>query len=180
MGEVRLKEMEEMARVLDLTDLTVLDLPDGGLKDMDPIEIENVVRTHIERVQPDVVVSYPVHGISGFHDHLVTHAVVKRIFCEMKSQGVDFARRLAMNTLHATPGPDFPLTLHASTEEDIDCVMPIGPEDRAAQVDALACYKSYRAVIDRINPAGHTGDFQYFEIFAESHDPPLEDVTADM
>jgi LmbE family N-acetylglucosaminyl deacetylase len=35
MGEVRFREMQEVARVLGLTGMTVLDLPDSGLKEID-------------------------------------------------------------------------------------------------------------------------------------------------
>ena len=69
-----------MAKVLDLSGLTVLDLPDSGLKGLDPREIERVLGEQIVKIRPAVLVTYPVHGISGFHDHLVTHAVVKREF----------------------------------------------------------------------------------------------------
>ena len=80
MGEVRLKEMQEVARTLDLSGMTVLDLPDSGLKEMDPRDIEKVIADEMERIQPQVVVTYAVHGISGFHDNLVSQAVLKRVF----------------------------------------------------------------------------------------------------
>ena len=87
MGNARFDEMQRMAEVLGLADLTVHDLPDSGLKVLDPREIEYIVRSHIEHVRPAVVVTYPVHGISGFHDHLVTHAVTKRVLrCGMPAQ----------------------------------------------------------------------------------------------
>ena len=35
MGEVRYQEMLNVAKVLDLTEMTVLDLPDSGLKEME-------------------------------------------------------------------------------------------------------------------------------------------------
>jgi LmbE family N-acetylglucosaminyl deacetylase len=44
MGEVRYREMLEVEKVLDLTEMMVLDLPDSGLKEIDPREIEDVVK----------------------------------------------------------------------------------------------------------------------------------------
>ena len=84
MGEVRYKEMQAVAKVLDLTELTVLDLPDSGFKEMDPREIDATVAREIRRIRPDVVITYPVHGISGFPDHLVIHGEVKRVFLELR------------------------------------------------------------------------------------------------
>ena len=63
MGEVRYKEMLDVAKVLDMSGMTVLDLPDSGLKEMDPREIERVVAEHIQALEPQVVVTDAVHGI---------------------------------------------------------------------------------------------------------------------
>lgn len=43
MGEVRFNEMNEVAKVLGLTEMIVLDFPDSGLKELDPREIEKDV-----------------------------------------------------------------------------------------------------------------------------------------
>ncbi|MBC8146043.1 MAG: PIG-L family deacetylase, partial [bacterium] len=74
MGEVRYNEMLDVERTVCMTSMTVLDLPDSGLKELDPRELEKVVSDEIKRLQPDVVITYAVFGVSGFEDHLVTHA----------------------------------------------------------------------------------------------------------
>src|SRR3990170_2796887 len=56
MGAVRLAEMKQMAKVLDLSGLTVLDLPDSGLKGLDPREIERVLGEQIVKLRPAVLV----------------------------------------------------------------------------------------------------------------------------
>lgn len=178
MGEVRRREMEEVAEVLGLNGLTVLDLPDGGLKEMDPITIEAVVREEVERLRPDVLVTYAVHGVSGFHDHLVSHAVVKRVFCALRAEGAEHPRRLALFTLAESPVPDGPFTLSTSTPEEIDCAVPVSEHDLETARRALACYETYAEVIERADPLARVGDTVYFEIFQESHDPPLESLFA--
>ena len=107
MGEVRLQEMLEMEKELGLSGMMVWDYPDSGLKHLDPRILEQAIREHIEAVQPDILVSYAVHGISGFHDHLVAHAVVKRLYCELRDRGHPFLRRLALLTLPDGGGPVF-------------------------------------------------------------------------
>ncbi len=52
MGEVRYKEMLDVEKVLNLSGMNVLDLPDSGLKFMDPRDIEKVVQDEIERLKP--------------------------------------------------------------------------------------------------------------------------------
>jgi LmbE family N-acetylglucosaminyl deacetylase len=176
MGELRVREMEEMAKVLDLTSLTVLDLPDSGLKEMDPREIEVAVTRQLDELRPPLVVSYAAYGVSGFDDHLVTHAVVKRVYCELRESPDSYLRRLAFYTLSEVDESDRPVNLRPSRPEEIDCAMPLTDEDRQAQVEALGCYKSYQKVIESIDPAALCGDHQYFEVFQEDHKPPLADL----
>ncbi len=180
MGQVRFEEMQAVAQVLDLAGLFVKDLPDGRLKEEDPIAIENVVRQIVDRIRPTVIVTYPAHGISGFEDHLVTHAVVKRLFCELQARGSSYPRRLAFTTLETVPEGDRPLTLRTSTEDDIDCRMPVTEEGRDAQVRALNCYETYQEMIEKMRPAELLGKELVFEIYQEKHDPPLDDLLADL
>ena len=179
MGAVRYKEMREVEKLIGLSSMTVLDLPDGGLKEMDPRQIEAVVRKHIERLQPQIIVSYPVHGISGFHDHLVMHAVIKRLYLQMKDEGVRYLQRLAFITVEDGEGPavgtkDF--RLKHSNSQEIDCVLKLRPQDQEIMKKALDCYKTYQEVIEKINVINIVGDKLPFEIFNEEHNPPLKDL----
>jgi LmbE family N-acetylglucosaminyl deacetylase len=178
MGEVRHKEMLDVARVLDLTGLTVLDLPDSGLKEMDPREIESVVQEHLERVRPDIVVTYAVHGISGFHDHVVTHAVVKRAYVEARHR-VDSLRRLAFFTItddEAEQSTHFPLS--GSTSDEIDCVVEVDDVDIQASQRALDSYVTFQETIEKTGIRDFLHKKVVFELFQEEHDPPLTDLFA--
>jgi len=174
MGRVRLEEMREVERVLGLTSMTVLDLPDSGLAEMDPREIEGEVRRGIEAVNPQVVVTYAVHGVSGFHDHLVTHAVVKRVFCELR-EGADGPARLALFTLEEREGMED--RLHTSPPRAIDAIVTLSGQDLEAGRATLACYRTYQEVIRRADPLGRIGRAVHFELFQEAHDPPLGSLT---
>jgi len=178
MGEVRRREMLGVAEALSLSGMTVLDLPDSGLKEMDPREIEEVVRRHILDLEPQVVVTYAVHGISGFHDHLVAHAVVKRVFTELRDSH-EFLRRLALITLpEAMAAESTVFHLNGSTEEEIDCVVTVAEEDRQAALRALDCYVTFQETIGKTGIRDKVGDSWSFEIFQEDHDPPLDDLFA--
>ncbi|MCZ7556290.1 MAG: PIG-L family deacetylase [Bacteroidia bacterium] len=176
MGEVRLREMLDVERVLGLTSMAVLDYPDNGLKDLDPRILERVVREYIVNVGPDVVVTYAVHGISGFHDHLVTHAVVKRVFVELCEEGAPGLRRLALLTLPDPGGSAFDngkIRLKNSAPEDIDCEMPLTEADTAAMKAALSCYATYQETIEESGVIEKVGRTLYFEFFAEDCTPPV-------
>jgi LmbE family N-acetylglucosaminyl deacetylase len=175
MGDVRYAEMKEVARVLGLADLTVLDFPDGRLKELDPRVLEAVISDHVETVRPDVLVTYPVHGISGFHDHLVTHAVVKRVFVELRECDVACPRRLAFFTLteeQATRGSG-EHHLSGSTDQEIDCLVTVEDEDMDAFRRALDCYVTYREMIERTGVRESLDRIAAFEFFGETFDLPV-------
>ncbi len=180
MGEVRYAEMREVARVLGLTDLTVLDFPDSGLKELDPRVLEAAVVDRIEAFRPDVLVTYPVHGISGFHDHLVTHAVVKRVFVELRERGEPCPKRLAFVTLTEDQAAraSGAHRLSGSTVEEIDCLIEVGEEDIEAFRLALDCYVTYREMIERTGVRESLDRIVAFEFFGEEVSPPIDDLTA--
>jgi N-acetylglucosamine malate deacetylase 2 len=181
MGEVRFREMQEVEKVLKLSGMTVLDFPDSGLKELDVRILEKTVQKHIEEIMPDIVVSYPVHGISGFHDHLVTHAVVKRVYFELMDSGVDFLKRFAFFTLPDSGKPtwlsdDLP-RLKLTEEALIDCVIDLQSDDILAMKNSLSCYATYKEVIEKSGVIEKIGNKAYFEIFAEDFKPALDDLT---
>jgi LmbE family N-acetylglucosaminyl deacetylase len=178
MGEVRYREMLEVERVLGLTGMRVLDLPDSGLKEMDPRDIEAVVREEILRLRPDILVTYAVFGVSGFEDHLVMHAVAKRVYCELRDEHSSWLRRLALFTVNRENPllKQSPFGLRGSKPEEIDCVVHGSDEDLAAFHRALDCYVTYAESIAQSGVRDVVGHDISFEIFGESHQPPLSSL----
>lgn len=178
MGAVRANEMECVRKVLELTTFALHDLPDGGLHRENPLELESVVEAAIHRVRPHVVVTYGVHGVSGFADHLVTHAVVKRVFCALRARGeIEELRRLAFFTVLPTDEPDARFSLKASDPEDIGALVPVDAEDIARARRSLDCYETYQSVIEDAKPLERVGSRVPFELFGESFDPPLSSLS---
>ena len=176
MGEVRYKEMLNVEKVLKLSGMTVLDLPDSGLKELDPRRIEDVIKEHIEKIKPDVITAYAVHGISGFHDHLVTHAVVKRVFCEIKKQ-YGYLKRLALVTVDKeTAELSSHFKLSYSTEEEIDCIVEVSDDDIEVLKKALDCYETYKDTIEKSGVKDVITKQVPFELFQEDHNPPIKDL----
>jgi len=176
MGSVRFAEMQRVNEVLGLSGMTVLDLPDSGLKEMDPREIEKVVVDEVERIKPEVLVSYAVHGISGFHDHLVTHAIVKRVFVELK-ESKSCLKRLAFVTvseIESQKSKHFPLSF--STPDEIDCVVEVDEEDIKKSHLALDCYVTFQETIEKSGIKGFIGREASFELYQENFDLPLRDL----
>ena len=184
MGEERYKEMLGVEKVLGLKEMTVLDLPDSGLKEMDPREIEKAVRNEIEKIKPDILVTYPVHGISGFHDHLVIHAVMKRLYLIMREEGADYLKRLAFFTLSKKDvemnvmNSNKPYHIHHSIEDVIDCKQPVHEDDVKKMQEALRCYKTYEETIEQTGIMDFVTDEISFEFYMEDFDPHEKDIAA--
>lgn len=181
MGNIRHKEMLRVEKGLRLSGFTILDYPDSGLKELDPRLLEKEIAKEIERIKPTIVITYPVHGGSGFHDHLVTYSVVKRIFLEMKDNGADYLKRLAFFTMPDNDEPSFMSNgwprLKLSEKELIDTITPLSEADINAMKDALLCYDSYQEMVEKTGVIEKIGDRVHFEIAFENHTPPLAKIT---
>ena len=180
MGEIRFGEMKEVEKVLGLKGMTVMKFPDNQLKNLDPIELETAIDHHIDEIQPDVISTYAVHGVSGFHDHLVSHAVVKRVFCQRRREGKHFPRRMALFTRMGDVDLKGSFRLEASAAEEIDCILQCTQEDMDAFNRALDCYKTYQEVIDKSGVRNVVDEYVPFEFFQESFDPPVGSVTENL
>ncbi|TVQ04376.1 MAG: PIG-L family deacetylase [Balneolaceae bacterium] len=176
MGEIRYKEMLCVEKVLGLTGMAVLDLPDNELKHMDPIEIEDIISQHIFKIKPDVLITYAVHGISGFHDHLVTHAVVKRVFCQMKKNKKEFPKRLAFFTRRGEVDLKGKFRLEVSDEKDIGFIEQCSDEDMETFRRALDCYETYKEVIEDSKVKEIVTKEVPFEIFGENLKTRLKSI----
>ncbi|TVR35834.1 MAG: PIG-L family deacetylase [Balneolaceae bacterium] len=176
MGEIRYKEMLCVEKVLGLSGMTVLDLPDNELKWMNPIDIEYEVEEHMRKLRPDVVVTYAVHGVSGFHDHLVTHAVVKRVFSKLMEDESQYPKRLAFFTRMGEVKTDGKFRLEVSTEEEIKFIEECSEEDMQKFRDALDCYETYQEIIEASKVKEVVDNRVPFEIFGEEIEGRLRSI----
>ncbi len=178
MGAVREREMRAVEVQLGLTSLVVLDLPDGGLVDMDPRIIERAVGQRVTDVQPDVIVTYAYHGNSLHADHLVTHAVVKRVYCAAREHAGG-PRRLALFTLVEGEMAGAAGHLRGVAADRIGARIRYTPADRAVAAAALARYETYAQAIAEHDPLSVVDQSGVaFVLFGEPiPDPPLGDLT---
>lgn len=177
MGEIRFKEMQCVEKTLGLNGMTVLDLPDGQLKNLDPFDIEKVIENHIHQLKPEVIVTYAIHGISGFHDHLVSHAVVKNLFCRMRREGAAYPKRLAFFTRMGEIFDAGKFRLQISSDDDIKYIEECSEQDMAKFHAALNCYETYQEVIESSGVKEITTNRVPFEIFGEVLDEQLTNLT---
>ena len=73
---VRERELEAAGRALGLATTRCLDLPDGGLAQLDASMLLELATGLLDEVDPDVVVTFGPDGFSGHPDHVAVGAAV--------------------------------------------------------------------------------------------------------
>lgn len=176
MGEVRFKEMLEVQKVLGIDFMEVLDYPDSGLKYLDPRQLEDTVKEYTRRIKPDVIVTYEANGISGFTDHLISHAVVKRAFVDLKEEE-NPPKRLALLTVSEETSKRSPMfKLYASSQQELGCIEEVTEADLKLALSALDCYKTFSETINNSGIKELLELQVYFQLFGESYSPPLKSL----
>jgi LmbE family N-acetylglucosaminyl deacetylase len=70
LGQLRERELERAVRELGMKGLYFLDYLDGDVDQADPVEAIRKISTHIRRIMPHVVVTFPPDGNYGHPDHI--------------------------------------------------------------------------------------------------------------
>lgn len=70
LGQLREEELRNAARELGITSVSFLDYIDGQVDQADPADAIEKIVTHIRRIQPQVVVTFPHDGNYGHPDHI--------------------------------------------------------------------------------------------------------------
>ena len=70
LGQLRTVELQKAVNTLGLSSLNFLDYIDGDLDQADPAEAVGRIVTHIRRIRPQVIVTFPPDGNYGHPDHI--------------------------------------------------------------------------------------------------------------
>lgn len=70
LGQLREEELRNAAKVLGIRSVSFLDYIDGQVDRADPAGAIQKIVTHIRRIRPQVVVTFPHDGIYGHPDHI--------------------------------------------------------------------------------------------------------------
>jgi len=85
--ETRERELREASRILGIAHVDVLDYEDQHLNEVPAEELIQQIHAAITRHQPQVVVTFAPHGISGHPDHVVISDVTKRAVEQLPMEG---------------------------------------------------------------------------------------------
>ena len=180
MGAVRFQEMQRVKETLGIKEMIILDYEDGGLAKLHPAQLQSLVAKWILRIKPNIVVTYPIHGGSGHHDHIALHSAVRNVYHRLQP-GSAFLKRLAFFTL---PDIDKPMFLEDgiprvtwTPRERIGVVIQLSDQDIEAMKSALLCYETYQHMVKTTRVIERIGDKVHFELSLEQYDVPLSSLS---
>ena len=177
LGRRRSAEVKEALRILGCDEHYQFDYPDGGMRHVDPRDVEADIEKLVREIRPDVVVTFDITGISGHPDHNVTSASLTRVFVRERDAG-GRPRRLAY---------------YGVRDEDVKVwdrkVLTTKPAEVHALIDcrdkadlrrrALFCHQSVIGDIERDSrDGGLERDVEVYTLYGERPDRPLDDLFA--
>ena len=138
LGAVRTAELQCSCWALGLEPPVVLDYEDGALGGISQVEGAAQIFAIIQTVRPQVLLTWPLHGLSGHPDHVAVSQWALAAFEHAKEAGNvhisalyhlvvpdSIARELGMKQLRTLPDEDVTLTV------DVECVW----EQKMAAID---------------------------------------------
>ncbi|MEC0269595.1 PIG-L deacetylase family protein [Paenibacillus anseongense] len=153
----REEELRKACSILGVTDLILYRYPDGTLKDQDPDILAERISQTIIALKPDVILSFPLDGVTGHPDHIA----------------VSLASKKAVILSEAYYPPDqLPKFYYISVPHYYDHCKDVGPlstciitgkvdisEFRSLKGQALQSYKSQIYSVNRAYPGVMQNDF---------------------
>lgn len=70
LGSIRENELVQAAQVLNIQSVQLLDYMDGELDQAEPATIIHQIATHIQRIRPQIVLTFDPFGVYGHPDHI--------------------------------------------------------------------------------------------------------------
>ena len=125
LGTVRTEELYCACRVLGLERPILLDYPDGKLSIVHQEEGVAHILAHINSIRPQVLLTWPLHGLSGHPDHQAVSRWTLEAFQQPATAGYEeltalyalavpssLAKKLGMNQLHTMPDSEITVSVN--------------------------------------------------------------------
>lgn len=131
LGEVRKQELRCSCKTLGLEKPIILDYSDGALENASQAEMENLIQEYAEGIHPQIMITWPLDGLSGHPDHSTVSACTTQVFTRMMRVANEYlkslyylavpksiAAALGMNSLSALPDETISVEMDVRTVLD--------------------------------------------------------------
>ena len=148
LGNVRAEELKRAGEILGLDNIILRDHGDGRLKELPEELLSGEIGSVIETAKPEVIITFPPHGISGHPDHQVIQRATLQAVLESDRRGCISLYYVAIpnSVARRIQRPIYP------TDDDmITTVIDVTPY-RQRIAEALRQHKTQKASIERVFP----------------------------
>lgn len=154
---VREQELRKACDILGISRLEVLDYEDKHLSEVPPAELAAHVDAMIRDFRPQVVVTFPPHGISGHPDH---RAISEATGLAVRS--IPAADNPVCKLYHATVPDTAPFANRTPHTDPIETITTIitAPEHVPTAAQALLAHRTQHLSVERVFPGIENGDYR--------------------
>ena len=176
LAKKKLMEILHVQKMLKLSNLKVLDYTDGELIKVDYEFLRKTIISYVIKVKPDIIVTFPKHGLNVHPDNIITHHVVTDVFYELKYElGL---KRLAYFTLPNDESTNkINRTLYKTPLSEIQCVLKLNDDNVKMLNDVLNCYETQQETFEAHNVMQLIGRQIHFQIDKEVLPHILSELT---
>jgi len=82
-GEIRKAELQNSAKILGIKEVFFLEYPDGELRNNIYHELAGQIQEIVERIRPDILLTFEPRGVSGHIDHMAVSMITSFIYCKL-------------------------------------------------------------------------------------------------
>ncbi|MDQ0481948.1 PIG-L deacetylase family protein [Guptibacillus hwajinpoensis] len=148
LASTRRKELQTAAKLLRIDQLVIDDFKDGKLNELPSGVLKNEVLKQIHIVKPEVVVTFPPHGLSGHSDHkAIQQATLEAV--QDSSSGVKelYYTTFPQSLAKETGNPAF-----SDPDETISLVKSFSQDHMNEVKEALLAHKTQHLSVERVFP----------------------------
>lgn len=162
---VREAELRLAANILGIQPVILLPYHDKHLSDISAEELSRHIAETIREIQPQVVITFPPHGISGHPDH---KAISRSTMLAVESLAGEapYLQKLYHVVIPADGGTHAPPRLHTDPQESITTIIS-APAYATIVRDALAAHRTQHQSVERVFPGVLSGNLEH--VRTENH-----------
>ena len=166
LAEIRTRELEDACGVLGIQPPRWLDLPDGGLSEQPPAQLDDRVVGFLRTARPRIVLTFDPGGLSGHADHrTLTASVARSVVRAGQSEREDLGAPHGIDRLwyYSIPASRAERVthrvIHAVPDASVDAWIDI-TDTLSHKRAAVAAHATQRVFIDQLE--SHIGDLEAF------------------
>lgn len=146
---VREAELRAAAAIMGIRNIYLLGYVDGELDKADMNEVVNKIMDIMQRIEPEIVITFGPDGISGHSDHITVGKAATKAFEKLSSEGKG-PRKLYYVTIAASALPDADEYGVATRPDDEVAITTDISEYFGSKIKALSAHRSQQDARDLI------------------------------